>query len=80
MGKNLIKAAGWLLILNGCVKVLGFVREMVIASGFGASSFTDAYLAAYTIPYFFQTILGYAFVSAVLPMLSQSWRRDGDNT
>ena len=80
MGKNLIKAAGWLLILNGCVKVLGFVREMVIASGFGASSFTDAYLAAYTIPYFFQTILGYAFVSAVLPMLSQYWRRDGDNT
>lgn len=79
MGKNLIKAAGWLLILNGCVKVLGFVREMVIANGFGASSFTDAYLAAYTIPYFFQTILGYAFVSAVLPLLSQYWHSDGEN-
>ncbi len=79
MGKNLVKAAGWLLILNSCVKVLGFVREMVIANGFGASASTDAYLAAYTVPYFFQAVLGYAFVSAVLPMLSQYWQADGDN-
>ena len=80
MGKNLIKAAGWLLLVNSCVKVLGFVREMVIADSFGASSFSDAYLAAYTLPYFFQTVLGYAFVSAVLPMFSQYWRSEGDNS
>ncbi|MBQ6808190.1 MAG: murein biosynthesis integral membrane protein MurJ [Firmicutes bacterium] len=79
MGKNLIKTAGWLLLVNCCVKVLGFVREMVIADGFGASSLSDAYLAAYTLPYFFQSVLGFAFVSAVLPMLSQYWQSEGDN-
>lgn len=80
MGKNLFKAAGCLLLVNSCVKVLGFVRELVIADGFGASSFSDAYLAAYTLPYFFQSVLGYAFVSAVLPMFSQYWRSEGDNS
>lgn len=77
MGKNLVKAAGLLLVINTCVKLLGFVREMVIANGFGASSASDAYLVAYTIPYFLQAILGYAFVSAVLPLFSGLWREDG---
>ena len=80
MTKNLIKASGLLLIINIGVKLLSFVRAMVIADGFGASSLTDAYLAAYTIPYFFQTILGYAFVSAVLPALSECWQENGDNS
>ncbi|MBS1348063.1 MAG: murein biosynthesis integral membrane protein MurJ [Firmicutes bacterium] len=80
MTKNLIKASGLLLIINICVKLLSFGREMVIADGFGASFLTDAYLAAYTIPYFFQTILGYAFVSAVLPALSECWQETGDNS
>ena len=79
MTKNLVKAAGLLLIINICVKLLGFLREMVIASGFGASSLTDAYLAAYTLPYFLQSVLGYAFVSAILPELSGCWVEGGDN-
>ena len=79
MGKNVVKAAGWLLIINACVKLAGFVREMVIANGFGASAFTDAYQAAYTLPYFLQSVLGFAMVSAVLPTLSRYWRQDGDN-
>lgn len=73
MGKNIAKAAGLLLMINICVKLLGFVREMAIADGFGASSASDAYLVAYTVPYFLQTILGYAFVSAVLPVFSGLW-------
>ncbi|MDO4732142.1 MAG: murein biosynthesis integral membrane protein MurJ [Bacillota bacterium] len=77
--KNMLKTAAWILLINCCVKVLGFVREMVIADGFGASFLSDAYLAAYTLPYFFQSVLGFAFVSAVLPMLSQYWQEGGDN-
>ena len=80
MSKNLIKASGLLLIINICVKLLNFAREMVIANGFGASFLTDAYLAAFTIPYFCQSILGYAFVSAVLPALSECWQEHGDNS
>ena len=79
MARNLVKAAGLLLIINIGVKLLGFVREMAIADEFGASFLTDAYLAAYTFPYFFQAVLGFAFVSAVLPILSQYWQEDGNN-
>jgi putative peptidoglycan lipid II flippase len=79
MAKNLVRAAGLLLVINICVKLLGFGREMAIADGFGASFLTDAYLAAYTFPYLFQAILGYAFVSAVLPELSECWQETGDN-
>jgi len=79
MGRNVIKAAGLLLLINTCVKLLGFVREMAMAGVFGASALTDAYQVAYTLPYFFQTVLGYAFVSAVLPLLSRCWQEQGDN-
>lgn len=75
MSRDLVKAAGLLLTVNIGVKLLGFVREMVIAGAFGASAATDAYLVAYTIPYFFQAILGYAFVSALLPQLTACWQR-----
>ena len=80
MGKNIIRAAGSLLLINSFVKLLGFVREMVMAGSFGASALADAYQVAYTLPYFFQTVLGYAFVSAVLPLLSRCWRQEGDNS
>ena len=76
MAKNIVKATGLLLLINLCVKILGFIREMVIANGFGVSAFTDAYFTAYTIPYILQSVLGYAFVSAVLPLLTKYWQQD----
>ena len=76
MTKNVVKATGLLLLINVCVKLLSFVREMVIANGFGASSASDAYLVAFTFPNFFQSILGYAFVSAALPVINGCWQRE----
>ena len=70
MSNNLIKATGAVLIVNLIVKILGFVRESAIAAGFGASSFSDAYVVAYTIPYFLQAILGAAIVAAVVPVIT----------
>ena len=77
MTRNVVKATGVLLVINICVKVLSFVREMAIANAFGASSASDAYLVAFTFPYFFQAILGYAFVSAALPAINSCWQREG---
>ncbi len=76
MSKNIIKATGIILAVNLIVKLLGFVREAFIAGGFGASGYTDAYLVAYTIPYFLQAILGYALVTAVVPILTKYWVDD----
>ncbi|MEL7564781.1 MAG: murein biosynthesis integral membrane protein MurJ [Dehalobacterium sp.] len=71
MKNSIAKAVGVVLIMNLATKILGFARETFIASGFGASSATDAYLIAYTIPYFLQAILGFALVSAVVPVLTK---------
>lgn len=71
MAKNILKATGVVLIMNLVVKLLGFLRETSLASAFGASELSDAYLSAYTIPYFLQSILGYALVTAVVPILTK---------
>ncbi len=71
MGKSVIRATGVVLIMNALAKILGFLRDMFIGNAFGASSLTDSYLIAYTIPYFLQAILGYALVAAVVPILTR---------
>lgn len=73
---SIIRAAGAVFIINIVVKLLGFLREMFIASGFGASYLTDAYLVAYTLPYSLQSVLGYALVVAVIPALARYWPED----
>lgn len=80
MRNNLAKAISALLVVNICVKLTGFGREMAIAHRFGATALTDAYQVAYNFPYFLQSILGYALVTAVVPILARYWREEGDNT
>jgi putative peptidoglycan lipid II flippase len=71
MGKSIVKATGVILVINIIVKILGFLRESFIANAYGAGTLTDAYQIAYTIPYFLQAILGYALVTAVVPILTK---------
>ena len=76
MSKNIVRATGVILIVNLLVKLLGFVRESVIAGGYGASLMTDLYLVAYTIPYFFQAILGTALIAVVVPVITRYLAED----
>ncbi len=71
MSKSIFKATGIVLIINLLVRILGLLRETAIANYFGASSFSDSYLAAYTVPYFLQTILGAALVAVMVPILTR---------
>ncbi|MDK2820478.1 MAG: putative peptidoglycan lipid flippase [Clostridia bacterium] len=76
-------AASIVLLINLVSRILGFVRDASIAAFFGAGPDTDAYMVAYTIPYFLQTILGMAFVTVMVPEITtylvrgdrnQGWR------
>ena len=58
LSKNVTLAAAIILAMNLIAKVLGFVREMVIARVFGATMYTDAYLVAYQLPYSVQQVVG----------------------
>lgn len=71
MSRNIAKATGLILIINVLVKLLGFIREAVIARGFGTNWISDSYLVAYTLPYFLQSILGYALVAVSVPVLTK---------
>ncbi|MCL1848512.1 MAG: murein biosynthesis integral membrane protein MurJ [Clostridiales bacterium] len=77
MAKSFSGAALMLMAINTAARILGFVRETVIASVFGASQYTDAYQVAYTIPYFLQMVLGVALVSSIVPVIVRSI--DGGN-
>lgn len=59
------------LLMNLFSKMLGFVREMVVARVFGATMYTDAYLVAYTLPYSAQQVIGWAIVSVTVPLLTK---------
>lgn len=77
--RNSVTAAtAVVLLMNLLSKVLGFVREMVVARVFGATMYTDAYLVAYTLPYSAQQIIGWAIVSVTVPLLTK-YIVDGKN-
>ena len=63
------------LLLAGATllsKLLGFVREQVIAYLHGASSQTDAYLAAFSLPEYMNYLLvGGAFSITFVPLFSE---------
>lgn len=59
-------------------RLLGLVREVVIARTFGANEITDAWTVAFRIPNFFRRLVGEgAFASAFVPVLSEL-RAQGD--
>lgn len=58
-------------------RVLGLVREQVIAYFFGASQTTDMYKAAFTIPdFFFYLIAGGALSTAFIPVFSEYFAKN----
>ncbi len=59
-------------------RVLGLVREMVIAAVFGASALASAFVTAFTMPNLFRRLLGEgALTSAFVPTLQEETRRRG---
>jgi putative peptidoglycan lipid II flippase len=59
-------------------RILGFVRDILFASTFGASPAMDAFLVAFKIPNFFRRLFAEgAFSQAFVPVLGELHHRDG---
>lgn len=58
-------------------KVLGFVREMVLANFYGTSSIADAYKIAITIPGTIFAIIGAGIATGYIPMYSRVEKEKG---
>ncbi len=70
-GQGIAVAAGIIAVGNVTSRVLGLVREQVIAGLFGASAATDAFVAASAVPtIIFDLLMGGAISAALIPVFS----------
>lgn len=70
--EGLVKSSGVVSGMTLLSRVLGLVRDMVIANFFGAGAGADSFFLAFRIPNFFRRLFGEgAFSQAFVPVLSQ---------
>lgn len=76
---SLFKSASIISLLTLASRVLGLVRELLMASVFGASVFTDAFNVAFRIPNLFRRLFAEgAFSQAFVPVLAATREQEGD--
>ncbi|VAW47406.1 Proposed peptidoglycan lipid II flippase MurJ, partial [hydrothermal vent metagenome] len=76
--KRIIKAAATVGGMTMISRILGFVRDMVIARYFGASMGADAFFVAFKIPNFFRRLFAEgAFSQAFVPVLAEAKEKRG---
>lgn len=70
--KSLIKSAGILGLATFCSRLLGFLRDMVIARLFGVYVYAQAFVVAFKIPNLLRDLLGEGAANAALvPVFSE---------
>lgn len=74
---NITQAIGIVSLLTFISKLTGFAREMVIASGYGASVATDAYRVAQGMPGLFFACIGTALATVLIPIFTQNLNEGG---
>ena len=76
---SLLKSASIVSMMTLVSRISGLVRELLIASAFGASATTDAFNVAFRIPNLLRRLFAEgAFSQAFVPILAESRNRQGD--
>ena len=76
---SLFKSASIVSGLTLVSRITGLMRELLIASTFGASALTDAFNVAFRIPNLFRRLFAEgAFSQAFVPVLAASRQQHGD--
>lgn len=76
---KLAKTTVLLMLATMLAKVLGFGRELVLASSYGASMYSDAFLTAMNIPIVIFAIIGTTLATVLIPMYFQVNEELGEN-
>ena len=77
---SLIKSASLVSLLTLASRITGLVRELLMASAFGASALTDAFNVAFRIPNLLRRLFAEgAFSQAFVPVLAGMRATDGDD-
>lgn len=78
--RGIARAAGLIGLGNIASRLLGLVREMVIAAQFGTSPLAAAYIVATTVPIMiYDFLIGGLLSSALVPVFSEYATRDDKN-
>lgn len=72
------KSAIGLIVVTMIGKILGFAREVVLASVYGASVYSDAYITASNIPIVIYSSIGAALGTTFIPMYFDIKNNEGD--
>lgn len=76
---NLLRAASTVSLLTLASRITGLVRELLVATTFGASAWTDAFNVAFRIPNLLRRLFAEgAFSQAFVPILAESRERQGE--
>jgi putative peptidoglycan lipid II flippase len=69
---NLLRAASTVSLLTLASRITGLVRELMVASAYGASAWTDAFNVAFRIPNLLRRLFAEgAFSQAFVPILAE---------
>lgn len=74
--RRVMANVGVVLIAGLVTKLFGFIREIMVASSFGASVETDAFLIAFSIPTLLFVSVGSALGTIFIPVFSEYLARD----
>lgn len=78
--KKMVKAAGTVGIYTLLSRILGFVRDMMMAGYFGSGLITDAFIAAFRLPNLMRRLLAEgSLVLAFVPVFSETLEAKGQD-
>lgn len=77
MKKNAIIITAMLMGANIIVKILGLVRDVVMANTYGTSIYTDAYVVASNIPIVIFSVVAAAISTSFIPIYSEIREKKG---
>jgi putative peptidoglycan lipid II flippase len=76
--RSVAKAAGQISIATSGSRVLGFIRDILLAKIFGATGLTDAFFIAYRIPNLFRELFAEGSMSAAfVPVFTETLTKEG---
>jgi len=79
LSSNLLRSTALVGQMTLVSRILGFVRDMVVARAFGAGVAADAFFVAFKIPNLFRRLFAEgAFSQAFVPVLSECREKDGE--
>ena len=73
MDRSFLKSSSVVTVMTFLSRILGLIRDFIIAKYFGANGLTDAFLVAFRIPNFLRRLFGEgAFSQAFVPILADT--------